>query len=104
MKTKAQFIIIILCITFLGCKKDDNTEDTNITIENQEEEPTNNETISNWYKVNELQNKTFIIEEPESSQANVSYLLVGDDKALMFDMGSGENKPENGTKIKHVLD
>ena len=59
---------------------------------------------SDWFEVNYLAPKTYIIEEPKSSQGNVSYLIIGDEKAIMLDTGSGENETENGFKIKHIMD
>ena len=47
------------------------------------------EVSSDWYRVTALPSRTFIIEEPNSSQGNVSYLLVGEDRAVLFDTGSG---------------
>jgi len=58
---------------------------------------------SDWFDVSYQANRTYIIEEPQSSQGNVSYLLIGDDRAIMFDTGSGENQPVSGTKIQHVV-
>jgi len=59
---------------------------------------------SDWFEVGYLTPKTYIIEEPKSSQGNVSYLLLGDERAIMLDTGTGENQPENGWKIKPVVD
>lgn len=57
-----------------------------------------------WFNISYLEPKTYIIEEPDSSQDNVSYLLIGSTKAIMFDTGSGENQSVNGYKIKPVID
>jgi len=96
--------LFILPIIFFSC----NNESVDIKIlqnegnDDQEYEVVNIE--SNWFRVSYLQNKTYSIEEPQSSQYNVSYLLIGDNKSIMFDTGSGENTPENGFKIKHITD
>ena len=58
---------------------------------------------SEWFKVTYLNPQTYIIEEPKSSQGNVSYLLFGDKKAIMFDTGCGENEAKDGLKIKPLL-
>ncbi len=58
---------------------------------------------SNWFKVSHLNANIYIIEEPKSSQKNVSYLIIGTDTAIMFDTGSGENETKNGYKIKHLI-
>jgi glyoxylase-like metal-dependent hydrolase (beta-lactamase superfamily II) len=59
--------------------------------------------VEDWYKTTTLLPDTHIIEEPKSSQGNVSYLIVGDSKALMMDTGSGENLGFQGTKIKYLI-
>ncbi len=96
MNSKTIYTLSILIIVLItGCKSDD-------TIENKEYEIV---TInSDWFDVGYVASKTYIIEEPNSSQDNVSYLLIGNDKAIMFDTGSGENQPVDGFKIKPVID
>ncbi len=61
-------------------------------------------TTPDWFIVRGLNPDAYILEEPKSSQGNVSYLLVGEEKALMFDTGSGENPAENGSKIKATIE
>lgn len=46
--------------------------------------------VDDWYAVEALDEGTFIIGEPKSSQYNSSYLLVGSERALLIDAGSGE--------------
>ena len=62
------------------------------------------EVESNWYAVTYVEPKTYVIREPQSSQGNVSYLILGDKRAVMFDTGSGENFPVNGSKMTHIID
>jgi hydroxyacylglutathione hydrolase len=69
---------------------------------NQEYEPV--EVRSDWFEVNYLGNRIYSIEEPKSSQGNVSYLILGDGRALMFDTGCGENEVKGDYKIKYILD
>ncbi len=69
---------------------------------NQEYEPVI--VRSDWFKVNYLGNRIYSIEEPKSSQGNVSYLILGDNRALMFDTGCGENEVKGDYKIKYILD
>ncbi len=59
---------------------------------------------SDWFEVNYLGSRIYSIEEPKSSQGNVSYLILGDDRALMFDTGCGENEVKGDYKIKYLLD
>jgi len=60
--------------------------------------------VSDWFEVNYLGDRIYSIEEPKSSQGNVSYLIVGDDRALMFDTGCGENEVKGNYKIKYIID
>jgi glyoxylase-like metal-dependent hydrolase (beta-lactamase superfamily II) len=46
--------------------------------------------VDDWYAVEAIDAGTFIIGEPKSSQYNSSYLLVGGERALLVDAGSGE--------------
>ncbi len=60
--------------------------------------------VSDWFKVSYLGDRIYCIEEPKSSQGNVSYLILGDDRALMFDTGCGENEVKGNYKIKYIID
>ena len=68
----------------------------------QEYEPV--KITSDWFKVSYLGERVYSIEEPKSSQGNVSYLILGDDRALMFDTGCGENEVKGNYKIKYIID
>lgn len=95
MKKNILFKISIFSLLLITCGNDDDTEtevDKIVTIE------------SDWFDVDHLSPKTYIVKEPKSSQGNVSYLLMGDTKAIMFDTGSGENQAVNGLKIKPIID
>jgi hydroxyacylglutathione hydrolase len=59
---------------------------------------------SEWFDVEYLGDRIYSIEEPKSSQGNVSYLILGDERAIMFDTGCGENEVKGNYKIKYVLD
>lgn len=83
-------ILLILCLS--SCSKSD--EKTDII-----EEPI----AENWYKKTTIVSNTYSIEEPKSSQGNVSYLIEGDSKSIMIDTGSGENKGFNGSKMMYFL-
>jgi len=56
---------------------------------------------SSWFCIEQVDNKTYRIRETKSSQGNISYLIVGDKKALLFDSGSGENQSES---MKSLVD
>ena len=51
-----------------------------------------NSNSNNWYIIEKINSSTFIISEPKSSQKNSSYLIIGENEALLFDAGTGENK------------
>lgn len=59
---------------------------------------------SDWFNVSYINPKTYSLEETQSSQHNVSYMILGDSKAIVFDTGSGENQPVNGLKIRPIID
>jgi glyoxylase-like metal-dependent hydrolase (beta-lactamase superfamily II) len=50
--------------------------------------------VDDWYAVEAVDDSTYIIGEPKSSQYNSSYLIVGTERALLVDAGSGERPPE----------
>ncbi len=50
--------------------------------------------IDDWYAISELAPNTYAITEFRSSQYNISYLIEGEKKAILFDTGSGE-RPES---------
>ena len=92
MKKYSILVNILLFTCLLSCSKSD--EKTDIIKEPVAE---------NWYKKTTIAGNTFSIEEPKSSQGNVSYLIEGDTKAIMIDTGSGENKGFDGTKMMYFL-
>lgn len=59
--------------------------------------------IDGWYAVEAVDDETFIIGEPKSSQYNVSYLLVGRERALLIDTGSGE-RPAGTRSMRAVAE
>ncbi len=59
--------------------------------------------IDDWYAVEAIDSQTFAINEPNSSQYNTSYLIVGDTNAIMFDAGSGE-RPVGSRSMREVAE
>jgi glyoxylase-like metal-dependent hydrolase (beta-lactamase superfamily II) len=57
--------------------------------------------IDSWYAVEAIDDQTFAINEPKSSQYNTSYLIVGNRRAVMFDAGSSE-RPAGSKSMRQV--
>ncbi len=58
----------------------------------------------NWYKVEELNKNNYVLEETHSLQHNTCYFIKGENRAIVFDSGSGENKEIDGTKIQYQIE
>ncbi|PSW48610.1 hypothetical protein C0W66_12855 [Photobacterium kishitanii] len=56
-----------------------------------------------WFKVSYIADNTYMIEEPKSSQYNISYLIIGNQRALMLDTGSGENRSHCKQRISNIV-
>lgn len=59
--------------------------------------------VDDWYAVEAIDEGSYIIAEPKSSQYNSSYLLVGSERALLIDAGSGE-RPASIRSIRAVAE
>lgn len=46
--------------------------------------------VDSWYAIEKIDEQTIIIGEPKSSQYNLSYLIIGENEAILFDTGAGE--------------
>lgn len=84
------YLILLLFFLILGCTKESEPVSTAVQIED-------------WYTVSLIDNQTWAIQEPKSSQGNVSYLIAGTERAIMFDTGTGENKGQDGSKIMYQV-
>lgn len=95
---------LILLLSFslfiVNCNKDIQIKEPAV----EEEEYQVVEVESDWFSVDYIEDRSYLFYEESSSQGNVSYLLLGNERALMFDTGSGENEEVNGSKIRHLLD
>jgi glyoxylase-like metal-dependent hydrolase (beta-lactamase superfamily II) len=58
---------------------------------------------NDWFLVEKLDNRTYIISEPNSSQGNSCFLIMGDKEAILFDSGTGENKLKSITQVTDSL-
>jgi glyoxylase-like metal-dependent hydrolase (beta-lactamase superfamily II) len=45
-----------------------------------------------YYTIEQLDSRTFAIGEPRYYQQNISYLIMGEDRAILFDAGAGSRK------------
>ncbi|MFT4878243.1 MAG: hydroxyacylglutathione hydrolase, partial [Flavobacteriales bacterium] len=97
---KKYVVFLLLFLVVFGCKKDDP-----IIEESAVPEPYQIVEIeSNWFDISYVDQRTYIIAEPMSYEGNVSYLVLGEERAVMFDTGTGENPSVDGTKMKYILD
>lgn len=46
--------------------------------------------VDDWYAIQKIDKDTVIIGEPKSSQYNSSYLIIGENEAILYDTGAGE--------------
>lgn len=95
MKRSRVFILFVFFLFLIACRKN-RTEQDNSEVK----EPTK----PNWYKVTEIVAGTHIIEEPNSSQRNVCYLIEGSNKAYMIDTGAGEGPVFENTRMMFELE
>ena len=95
------FILVVLCV---ACSKEEAGHGHSGSDETNSEPYIPVEVISNAHTVTYLEPRTYIIEEPQSSQGNVCYLILGEERAVMFDTGAGENTTVDGTRMRYVVD
>jgi glyoxylase-like metal-dependent hydrolase (beta-lactamase superfamily II) len=96
MKKNTIFKLSIFFMLFTACNKENDvvTQETYVPVIIN----------SDWFSVSYVNPKTYSLEETQSSEQNVSYMILGDSKSIVFDTGSGENQPINGFKIKPIID
>lgn len=103
MKNLTLLAFLVLALNWFGCKDED---------PEPEQQPTDStaepyvpvEVEDDWYEVTYVEPRTYIIEEPSSAQGNVSYLILGDDRAVMFDTGAGENNAVGDSKVMYLIE
>ncbi len=59
--------------------------------------------VDDWYAVEKIDENTYIIGEPRSSQYNSSFLIIGNDRAIVLDAGANEH-PENIQSMKKMAE
>ncbi|AXT20917.1 MBL fold metallo-hydrolase [Flavobacteriaceae bacterium AU392] len=87
-----QLYIYFLSLLLIGCisKPKTNAENwCNQTLRTQFSELKEIKTSSDWFKVYELETNTYAIAEPYNFQEVISYLIIGNEKAVLFDSGMG---------------
>jgi glyoxylase-like metal-dependent hydrolase (beta-lactamase superfamily II) len=56
-----------------------------------------------WYVIKKIDDRTYILSEPKSSQGNSVFLITGSKEAILFDAGSGENRSESTLQAARSL-
>ncbi|MBS2210908.1 MBL fold metallo-hydrolase [Carboxylicivirga mesophila] len=56
-----------------------------------------------WYQIQQLNKRTYSISEPNSSQRNSSFLIIGEKEAILLDAGTGENKMQSMAQVANSL-
>ncbi len=96
--------LLIACFTLTGCfERIVEPADVFGDIHQGETYSPASQMIDDWYAVEAIDAQTFAINEPNSSQYNTSYLIVGDTRAVMFDAGSGE-RPAGSRSMREVAE
>ncbi len=89
---KSFIILCILGLSILSCKQKAENFDGDwcnheIRLEFQELDEIS--VNSKWFKVHEVGEKVYAISEPYNYEEVISYLILGSEKALLFDTGNG---------------
>lgn len=99
MRFQLLFMSLIMAFVWASCSKEEGASNEETT-----EPYISVEVVSSAHTVTYVEPRTYIIEESQSSQGNVCYFILGEERGVMFDTGAGENDPVNGTKMKYVID
>jgi hypothetical protein len=85
---------VMLCLGLAGCfERVVEPEDVFGSIKRGETYGPASNMIDDWYAVELIDAQTFAINEPKSSQYNTSYLIAGNERAIMFDAGRVNGRP-----------
>ncbi len=94
MRRVQRIILVGVCLSLAGCyERLVEPADVFGNVKQGETYSPASTMVDEWYAVESIDSQTFAINEPNSSQYNTSYLIVGDTRAVMFDAGSGERPP-----------
>ena len=104
MRRWALMASMMACLSLVGCfERIVDPADVFDTIHQGETYSPASQMIDDWYAVEAIDDLTFAINEPQSSQYNTSYLIIGDERAIMFDAGSGE-RPAGSQSMRAVAE
>lgn len=102
MKIWTLIVAAIFCLSLSSCfERVIEPEDVFGAIRRGETYSPASKMIDSWYAVEVIDAQTFAINEPKSSQYNTSYLIVGNERAVMFDAGSSE-RPAGSKSMRQV--
>lgn len=102
MKVWTLVVAAIFCLSLSACfERVVEPEDVFDAIRRGDTYSPASKMIDSWYAVEAIDGQTFAINEPKSSQYNTSYLIVGNDRAVMFDAGSSE-RPAGSKSMRQV--
>jgi glyoxylase-like metal-dependent hydrolase (beta-lactamase superfamily II) len=102
MKILMLIVAGIFCLSLSACfERVVEPEDVFGAIRRGETYSPESKMIDSWYAVEAIDAQTFAINEPNSSQYNTSYLIIGNKQAVMFDAGSGE-RPAGSKSMRQV--
>jgi glyoxylase-like metal-dependent hydrolase (beta-lactamase superfamily II) len=103
MKMWQLIIAAIFCLSLSSCfERVVEPEDVFGAIRRGEIYSPASKMIDSWYAVETIDAQTFAINEPKSSQYNTSYLIIGNERAVMFDAGSSE-RPAGSKSMRQVV-
>jgi glyoxylase-like metal-dependent hydrolase (beta-lactamase superfamily II) len=102
MKIWTLIVAAIFCLSLSSCfERVVEPEDVFDAIRRGDTYSPASKMIDSWYAVEVIDAQTFAINEPKSSQYNTSYLIVGNERAVMFDAGSSE-RPAGSKSMRQV--
>ncbi len=104
LKRWSPIIVMGVCLSLAGClERLAEPADVFDHITRGDNYSSASHMIDDWYAVEAIDDHTFAINEPHSSQYNTSYLILGDTRALMFDAGSGE-RPAGSRSMRKIAE
>lgn len=96
-------VVLIAALVWMACKKDEEPEEQDVGGTEEVDEihcpdvtgdpgPWEGSVwFDDWYAVEKVDCGTYILAEPNGEQYNVNYLIVGTERAVLFDTGPGQN-------------